>query len=74
MAIIMIDCDDCYIRANKFEQMAKKCAVYSEKLGGDCPELKAELEKFGNLFEALTEDIRRNTDIWADFYRRNVRL
>ena len=24
--------------------------------------------------EGLTEDIRRNTDIWADFYRRNVRL
>jgi len=47
MAIIMIDCDDCYIRANKFEQMAKKCAEYSQKLGDECPELKAELEKFG---------------------------
>lgn len=74
MAIIMIDCDDCYERADKFEALAKKCAEYSEKLGEECPELKAELVKYGGLFEELTVDIRKNTDIWADFYRRNVRL
>lgn len=74
MAIIMIDCDDCYERAEKFGEISERFADYARRLGNQGGELTAELLNYCGKFSSLSKDIKASTDIWADFYAHNVRL
>jgi len=74
MAIIMVDCDDCYERANKFGEISRKFSMYADMLGQQGEALTAALREYSQKFETLREDINASTDIWADFYAHNVRL
>ena len=74
MAIIMVDCDDCYARAEKFGEMSRRFASFAEQVGAQSTELQAELEAYSVKFEQLRKDIVASTDIWQDFYDHNVRL
>lgn len=74
MAIIMVDCDDCYARANKLDEIGRRFANYADQLGADGGELTEALQSYSRIFGELKKDIDASTDIWADFYAHNVRL
>jgi len=74
MAIIMIDCDDCYARANKLKEIGLRFADYADKLGAEGGELTEALRCYSESFADLKKDIDASTDIWADFYAHNIRL
>ncbi len=73
MSIIMVDCEDCYDRAKRFEDMSMKCADYAKKLSSDDAEIAEALTKKAEEFMALSKDIVTATDVWTDFYTHNQR-
>lgn len=74
MSIIMVDCEDCYKRADRLLAASQKLEEYAGRLDDSCQELKAGLLKQAEVFHKLKDDIYASTDIWTDFYKKNVRL
>ncbi|MCD8099075.1 MAG: hypothetical protein LUE06_00645 [Oscillospiraceae bacterium] len=74
MSIIMVDCADGFKRADKLADYSARCAACAAALGEENTMLSAELIGVSQRLAQLGEDVRRGSEVWDDFYRRNVRL
>lgn len=73
MAIILIDYQDCYQRADRIGRMGEQCRSYAGALAPDAKAaaLSKALDALGQDLAQLSGDIRTETDSWVSYYENN---
>ena len=73
MAIILIDYQDCYNRADRIRDMGTQCCDYADALSSEekTKPLSEALKLLGQDLSVLSNDIRTETDSWVSYYENN---